>query len=208
LLKLGVTVSERTVSRYLPDRLMAPSQTWRTFLANHLGDLAFTSTVTSSYAPDDDDDVDACVLPFRSAQSRHGPCTSTQWAVVDWPPSLQRTSLGGVSPGSPSPPDTHTRQLQQGPAEVEGRRNWPQRVRASFLPSGDSIWPKAKMNSLRPLARWPLDRHRQFCLSQCNQVVNVVGGPIPARGARPRVILTTVGILARHRPRFRRPRLR
>jgi putative transposase len=30
LLKLGVTVSERTVSRYLPDRLMGPSQTWRT----------------------------------------------------------------------------------------------------------------------------------------------------------------------------------
>ena len=40
LLKLGVTVSERTVSRYLPDRRTAPSQTWRTFLANHLGDLA------------------------------------------------------------------------------------------------------------------------------------------------------------------------
>ena len=50
LLKLGVTVSERTVSRYLPDRLTAPTQTWRKFLANHLGDLAFTSMVTSSYA--------------------------------------------------------------------------------------------------------------------------------------------------------------
>ena len=37
LLKLGLSVSERTVSRYLPDRLRAPSQTWRTFLANHLG---------------------------------------------------------------------------------------------------------------------------------------------------------------------------
>src|SRR5712692_6901861 len=48
LLKLGIAVSERTVSRYLPDRLMTPSQTWRTFFANHLG-LAFTSTVTSSH---------------------------------------------------------------------------------------------------------------------------------------------------------------
>src|SRR4029077_13256537 len=54
LLKLGVTVSERTVSRYLPDRRTAPSQSWRTFLANHLGDLAFTSTVTSSSTPGDD----------------------------------------------------------------------------------------------------------------------------------------------------------
>jgi hypothetical protein len=44
LLTLGIAVSERTVSRYLPDRLTAPSQTWRTFFANHL-DLAFTSTV-------------------------------------------------------------------------------------------------------------------------------------------------------------------
>src|SRR5712691_4396633 len=42
LLKLGITVSERTVSRYLPDRLPVGSQTWGTFLANHLGDLAFT----------------------------------------------------------------------------------------------------------------------------------------------------------------------
>jgi len=46
LLKLGITVSERTVSRYLLDRLTTPSQTWRTFLANHIGSLAFTSTVT------------------------------------------------------------------------------------------------------------------------------------------------------------------
>ena len=36
LLKLGVVVSERTVSRYLRERPNRPSQTWRTFLANHL----------------------------------------------------------------------------------------------------------------------------------------------------------------------------
>jgi hypothetical protein len=41
LLKLGITVSERTVSRYLPDRATGPSQTWRTFLVNHFGDLTF-----------------------------------------------------------------------------------------------------------------------------------------------------------------------
>jgi len=65
LLKLGITVSERTVSRYLPDRLTRPSQTWHTFLANHIGNLAFTSMVTSSFAPGDDDVVDAAVLPFH-----------------------------------------------------------------------------------------------------------------------------------------------
>jgi transposase InsO family protein len=35
LRKLGVEVSERTVSRLLPRRGRPPSQTWRTFLANH-----------------------------------------------------------------------------------------------------------------------------------------------------------------------------
>ena len=72
LLKLGVTVSERTVSRYLPDRLTAPSQTWRTFFANHIG-LAFTSTVTSSHASREADVVEASVLRFRPVRpSRDG----------------------------------------------------------------------------------------------------------------------------------------
>src|SRR5262249_41626204 len=39
LLKLGITVAERTVSRLLPTRRRPPSQTWRTFLANHVRDL-------------------------------------------------------------------------------------------------------------------------------------------------------------------------
>jgi putative transposase len=32
-------VSERTVSRLIPKRRSSPSQTWRTFLANHVRDL-------------------------------------------------------------------------------------------------------------------------------------------------------------------------
>ncbi len=39
LLRLGFDVSERTVSRLIPKRRPLPSQTWRTFLANHVGDL-------------------------------------------------------------------------------------------------------------------------------------------------------------------------
>ena len=37
LLKLGFDVSERTISRLMPRRRRSPSQTWRTFLRNHLG---------------------------------------------------------------------------------------------------------------------------------------------------------------------------
>ena len=41
LLKLGIDISERSVSRFMPKReRKPPSQTWRTFLDNHLGSLA------------------------------------------------------------------------------------------------------------------------------------------------------------------------
>jgi transposase InsO family protein len=39
LLKLGIHVAERTVSRLLPKRRSPPCQTWRTFLTNHVRDL-------------------------------------------------------------------------------------------------------------------------------------------------------------------------
>ena len=39
LLKLGIEVAERTVSRLISKRRTPPSQTWRTFLANHVQDL-------------------------------------------------------------------------------------------------------------------------------------------------------------------------
>jgi hypothetical protein len=39
LLKLEIQVSERTVSRLMPKRSTEPSQTWRTFLDNHVRDL-------------------------------------------------------------------------------------------------------------------------------------------------------------------------
>ena len=41
LLKLGIVISEREVSRLMPPRSRKPpSQTWRTFLGNHVGTLA------------------------------------------------------------------------------------------------------------------------------------------------------------------------
>ena len=39
LLKLGFEISERTVSRLMPQRRKEPSQTWKTFLSNHIGQL-------------------------------------------------------------------------------------------------------------------------------------------------------------------------
>ena len=39
LVKLGIDLAERTVSRLMPNRFTPPSQTWRTFLTNHVHDL-------------------------------------------------------------------------------------------------------------------------------------------------------------------------
>jgi putative transposase len=39
LLKLGINISERTVSRWMPRRRKPPSQAWRAFLDNHVGEL-------------------------------------------------------------------------------------------------------------------------------------------------------------------------
>lgn len=39
LLKLGVQISERSVSRLLPKKRKPPSQTWKSFLDNHLNEL-------------------------------------------------------------------------------------------------------------------------------------------------------------------------
>ena len=39
LLKLGIVVSERTVSRIIRTIQRPPSQTWKTFLKNHIGEL-------------------------------------------------------------------------------------------------------------------------------------------------------------------------
>jgi hypothetical protein len=40
LLKLGIKISQATVGRWMPWRPKVPSPTWRTFLRNHLPDIA------------------------------------------------------------------------------------------------------------------------------------------------------------------------
>src|SRR5947208_16400094 len=50
LQKLGIEVSERTVSRLMPKRSTAPPQTWRTFLDNHARGLVSIDFLTVSAA--------------------------------------------------------------------------------------------------------------------------------------------------------------
>jgi hypothetical protein len=90
LLKLGIAVSERTVSRYLGNTRLAPSQTWRTFLANHFDQLAATSLVIFGGAPDEDDDIE---LPRRSSVPGERSYVCDQWSPVPWHLPPQRTSV-------------------------------------------------------------------------------------------------------------------
>ena len=99
LLKLGITVSERTVSRYLPDRTRRPSQTWRTFLANHFSDLTLPSSLASSGGRSEDVVVDTCVRPLPSTpMSVDAWRVCEGWADVDWSPSVPRTCSGCQDP--------------------------------------------------------------------------------------------------------------
>ena len=94
LLKLGIAISERTVSRYLRGRPPTRSQTWRTFFANHFGDRTFISPAMFADASGDDIVVDASDVSFRPTQlSINGSCVSARWAV-DCGLPLQSTFLG------------------------------------------------------------------------------------------------------------------
>ena len=46
LLKLGIRISEATVSKYMPRRRKPPSQPWRAFLENHVSDLVSVDLFT------------------------------------------------------------------------------------------------------------------------------------------------------------------
>jgi hypothetical protein len=94
LLKLGVAVSERTVSRYLRERPRAPSQTWRTFLANHLAQMTWTSAELTLDTLVDDG-IDASAERCHSTSSSDWRCQSPSSRLVAWAASVQHTFVGG-----------------------------------------------------------------------------------------------------------------
>ena len=147
LLKLGLAVSERTVSRYLPDRGTAPSQTWRTFLANHLVALEATSSVTSNPLGDAVDAADArrCLAPSIV----DGSCVIHR-RVVEWRPSFPRTSPGarvaqdllhrGRPPSNKDPPHGVDRRMV---SKDDGRR---------------SLFETSKVHVISSRERWTANR--------------------------------------------------
>jgi hypothetical protein len=129
LLKLGIAVSERTVSRYLRECPRGSSQTWRTFIANHYDQLTFIwpeSAVLGAH-----DIVAADGLTYRDTPLLTGaPSHGHQRAIVACDASPQRTlparhvalehphdragrtSSGRSPPGAGQPP-TRSRRMQR-----------------------------------------------------------------------------------------------
>jgi hypothetical protein len=94
LQKLGITISERTVSRYLRGRPTTRSQTWRTFFANQLRGQTLISPVLFADAHEEGIVVDPCDLSFRPAPSIDASRASIHRPRVVWWRPLQPSFLG------------------------------------------------------------------------------------------------------------------
>jgi hypothetical protein len=201
LLKLGITISERTVSRYLRGRPRARSQTWRTFFGNHLWGQTLMSPVLFADAHEEDIVVDPCDLSFRPAPSIEASRASIHRPSVDWGRPLQPSSVGAR---------LGKNHLQDGTEARKSSGRDPPRHRplqpASWRPCrlsfvrGDSAF--ATDGSVRSI--WPRVLGRFAVLSLNSKNNRVVQRPRKADTSfSPRgvgdAICTAVGILENHR---------
>jgi hypothetical protein len=164
LLKLGITVSERTVSRYLPDRTRRPSQTWRTFLANHFRDLTLPSSLASSGGRGVGDIVDTRVRPLPSnPMSVDAPRASEPWAVGDCSPSVPRMCWGWPDPRADLHHRTSTRPSSgRDPPASGAYATGPHACERRFLRPDTSICRKADGPSEMVSLGADRNRHTQF----------------------------------------------
>jgi hypothetical protein len=199
LLKLGFTVPERTVSRYMPDRRKVPSQSWRTFLANEFGQLTFAPMVTSSDAVGVHDVADARVCRFAPL-SLHSTGGRSLCRAVDTRRSVSLASpfsWRASCPRSRAPP--HNPRSIAKTAEVVRRRIWAERVRdGGALSFRDSI-----SNNELTSALTRFDPLHSIAISGACAITSSASHHAevssPCRSSTgPSVILRAIGILATH----------
>jgi hypothetical protein len=176
LLKLGITISERTVSLYLRGRPTTRSQTWRTFFANHFSGQTLISPVMFADAEDEDSVVDASDVSLRPAPSIDGPCPSIHGPTAAWWRSRRRSSSVSLA--------QHHLQDRTGARNSSGRG--PPR-RLPLQPASRRFAPaffRARRQCLRDRRQYEINlaaRARPFAglslNSKKNRVVNVVAGP-------------------------------
>jgi hypothetical protein len=171
LMKLGIAVSERTVSRYLPDRTRGRSQTWRTFLTNHVGDLMCSSAVASSERPGDDDVVDTglfsfCVTPTPGTAGRLQPHGDYRWRSFG---STPVPSLAGFLGATLSTGHGQSSSGRDPPSHCG--RDWPHAYARRFLSSGGAASCRRHGPSQTTRSPCVLDRYRAIRrLSVCDQL--------------------------------------
>ena len=203
-LKLGIAVSERTVSRYRPDRTRGRSQTWRTFLRNHVGAISCHAVGASSARPGDEDVVDTGLIS-RGLTPPSGTAERLQPARR-LPKELPRFNACLLARGMPWP-DLHHRagtgQFRPRSPTVMCRFDWPKRVRTETPSSGCAL----RLGSTDSLRRFVRETC-QIAIGQFGDSPCAAGSMnVPtrltrlgcARSARPRAFLSVAGVLARHR---------
>jgi hypothetical protein len=144
LLKLRITVSERAVSRYLPDRTRRPSQTWRTFLANHFSDLTLPSSLASSGGRGEGDLVDTCVLrcPRRRCQLTQGAPRNSGRSSIGLLRFHARVRARRILEPTFTTKHLHAR-ARAGTRQVASVRDWPYMyMDGRFLRLDTSVWHK------------------------------------------------------------------
>ena len=176
LLKLGITVSERTVSRYLRGRPTTRSQSWRTFFANHLGGPTLISPVMVADAHDENIVVDSD-LSFRPAPPIDASRASIHRSSVDWGRPLQPSSVGARLGQNHLQYGTAVRRSSgRDPPRHLPRCNQPRGVRAGFFVCCDSAF--ATDGRVRSIGPRVLDDFTVLSLnSKNNRAVNVVARP-------------------------------
>jgi putative transposase len=86
LLKLGIAVSQATVAKYMGRDRQPPSQTWRTFLANHIGHVVAADFFVVPTA--------TCRLLFVLVLVAHERRRVVHVAVTDQGQRLHRRAIG------------------------------------------------------------------------------------------------------------------
>jgi hypothetical protein len=175
LLKLGMTISERTVSRYLRGRPTARSQTWRTFFVNHLGGQILISPVMFADAHEDEIVVDPAPCHFAKLR-RSMPRT---------PPFAGRASSGGVR-SSPRPTARVSARITFRTAQKRGRAAAVTRRGTSRCRSGRGVGPAffrarrtylATDGGMRPLCPRVRDRLQFGASTRRIESFNVLARP-------------------------------
>ena len=150
LLKLGIVVSKRSIQRYRrrgPAR--PPSQSWRTFLANHVGQIRAVDLATAA---------DADLSAALHAALRHPPAAASPTCARDHEPdhlSLAAADRSDTTGAAAVPPDRSSRPHLQQRVRRLNRVGGPRGAAVAGVGPRCTRQPRASERELRPSVPGP-----------------------------------------------------